>query len=340
MPSSAEFVPSFAAPGRQACRFMGDPVLELTAAEQGNFVGDLAHLSILTFSGEDAGNFLQSQLSCDVEPLRQQASSTFGAYCTPKGRMLASFLLWQSKDVWYMILSRSIAASVQQRISMYVLRAKVKIAAPSDMVLIGLGDAAGLGALAKLEGIAPPAAYGVLAHDKLTVVGLPRHRSLLMLPADMAVETWNALSGSVQPTGTSAWEWSDIHSGIPWISASTQDQFVPQMVNLELIGGVSFKKGCYPGQEIVARTQHLGKIKRRMYLAHVSVPADAGAELHSDDVGGQSNGMVVNAVPTPQGGSDMLVVVQIESAETSRVHLAASDGPLLEFMPLPYPIGR
>lgn len=339
MPSPVEFVPSFAAPGRQACRFMGDPVLELNAAVQGNFVADLAHLSMLTFSGEDAGNFLQGQLSCDVEPLRQQASSTFGAYCNPKGRMLASFLLWQSKDVWYMILSRSIAAAVQKRLSMYVLRGKVKIAAPSDMVLIGLGGATGPGALEKLSGITPPAAHCVLTQDKLTVVGLPQNRSLLALPADMAVGTWIDLSGSIQPTGTSAWEWSDIHSGIPWISASTQDQFVPQMVNLELIGGVSFKKGCYPGQEIVARTQHLGKIKRRMYLAHASVPADAGTVLHSDDVGGQSNGMVVNAVPAHQGGSDMLVVVQIESAESSRVHLAAPDGALLEFMPLPYPIG-
>jgi len=236
-------------------------------------------------------------------------------------------------------LSRSIAASVQKRLSMYVLRAKVRIAAPPDMVLIGLGGAAGLEAMANFGGIAPSAAHCVLTHDKLTAVGLPRNRSLLILPADMAVGIWNALSGSVQHTGTSAWEWSDIHSGIPWISASTQDQFVPQMVNLELIGGVSFKKGCYPGQEIVARTQHLGKIKRRMYLAHASVPAEAGVELHSDDVGGQSNGMVVNAVPAPQGGSDMLVVVQIESAETSRVHLAAADGPLLEFTPLPYPMG-
>jgi len=338
MPSLSNISPVFTNPNRLACNALGDLEFELNAAVRGDFVADLAHLSVLTFTGEDAGDFLQGQLSCDIKQLRQYSSSTFGAYCTPKGRMLASFLLWQSSGIWQMVLSRSIAASVQKRLSMYVLRAKVRIVASQDVVLIGLGGAASAETLSRVAGIDRPAVHGVVANEILTAVGLPRNRSLLMLSAGKAADFWNAVSGSIQPTGTAAWEWSDIHSGIPWISAGTQDQFVPQMVNMELIGGVSFKKGCYPGQEIVARTQHLGKIKRRMYLAHVPVLAEAGNELHSDDVGGQSNGMVVNAVPAPQGGSDMLVVVQIESAANSRVHLKASDGPLLEFMPLPYPV--
>ncbi len=339
MPPLAKINPSFTDPDRQACRDFGDLALELNAAARGDFVADLAHLTVLTFSGDDAGDFLQGQLSCDIEPLRQHPSSTFGAYCTPKGRILASFLLWQSNGVWHMVLPRAIVASVQKRLSMYVLRAKVRIAVSQTVVLIGLGGTTGQEALLKVAGMDPPAVHCVLMNENLTAVGLPRHRTLLMLPAHMAANIWEALSGSVQPTGTVAWEWTDIHSGIPWISANTQDHFVPQMINMELIGGVSFKKGCYPGQEIVARTQHLGKIKRRMYLAHASAHAEAGNELHSDDVGGQSNGMVVNAVPNPQGGSDMLVVVQIESAETSSVHLMSSDGPLLEFKPLPYPVG-
>jgi len=323
-------------PEHRVCRDLGDLALELHAAEEGGFVADLGHLALLTFTGEDAGDFLQSQLSCDIEPLRRHPTSTFGAYCTPKGRMLASFLLWQSSSVWYMILSRSIAASVKKRLSMYVLRAKVRIETPSNLVLMGISGTVGMQALQQLTGMDNPTAHCVLANEKLSAVGFPRGRSLLLIPADMANKTWDMLSRNVQSTGTAAWEWSDIRSGIPWITEKIQDQFVPQMVNFELIGGVSFKKGCYPGQEIVARTQHLGKIKRRMYLAHVMVSAEAGLELYSEDVGGQSNGMVVNAVPAPHGGSDMLVVVQNDSVAHSRVHLAAPDGPLLHFESLPY----
>jgi folate-binding protein YgfZ len=170
-------------------------------------------------------------------------------------------------------------------------------------------------------------------------VSVPGNRCMLLLAASAAMDIWSALAGQVRPAGIHAWEWSDVHNGIPWITVANQDQFVPQMLNLDLMGGVSFKKGCYPGQEIVARTQHLGKIKRRMFLAHSPEPAQTGMELHSADVGGQSNGRVVTAVPAVQGGSDMLVVVQRESAEGSCVHLGAADGPSLQFLPLPYSLG-
>ena len=128
----------------------------------------------------------------------------------------------------------------------------------------------------------------------------------------------------------------DILLGIPWITAATQEQFVPQMVNLELIGGVSFKKGCYPGQEIVARTQYLGKVKRRMFLARCAAPVSAGMPLCSENVDGQVNGMVVNALPDGNGSSLLLASVQVDSVTTSRVHAFDPDGPILEFASLPY----
>lgn len=339
MPSPAKFVPPFLDPNRPILRVLDNSTGELGAAPEEGFVADLSHLGILTFAGDDAGSFLQSQLSCDVDAVLSKPISTFGSYCTPSGRMLASFLLWQQEGVWYMVLSRSLLASTQKRLSMYVLRAKVRIFAPQDMVLLGVGGLAGEDALRNALGVASAGPHSVQINEGLTAVGIPGQRCLLMVPATKAAEIWNSLSGHLRIVGTSAWELSDLHSGIPWITVDTQDQLVPQMANLELIGGVSFKKGCYPGQEIVARTQHLGKVKRRMYLAHVPAPAEAGAQLHSDDVGGQKNGMVVNAVPKSQGGTDMLVVIQSESAENSRVHLAAPDGPVLQFMPLPYPMG-
>ena len=113
---------------------------------------------------------------------------------------------------------------------------------------------------------------------------------------------------------------------------------MPQMANLGLIGAVNFKKGCYPGQEIVARMQYLGKTKRRMYLAqvHAETIPQAGAELFSMEMEGQACGMVVNAQTSPDGGFDMLAVVQIASHDAFPVHLGALTGPRLQFHALPY----
>jgi len=110
------------------------------------------------------------------------------------------------------------------------------------------------------------------------------------------------------------------------------------MANFELIGGVSFDKGCYPGQEVVARTQHLGKLKRRMFLANVAAPVAAGDDLYSEDLGDQASGMVVNAEASPDGGHDLLAVVQTASRESSAVHLKSLTGPVLRFSPLPYAV--
>ncbi|MBI2289829.1 MAG: folate-binding protein YgfZ, partial [Betaproteobacteria bacterium] len=140
------------------------------------------------------------------------------------------------------------------------------------------------------------------------------------------------------PVGPAVWDWLDIRAGIPFITPATQDQFVPQMANLDAIGGVSFNKGCYPGQEIVARMHYLGRLKQRMYLA--SVAADEapqpGDKLYSADTGEQSCGMIVNAAAAPDGGFDMLAVMQIESAQRGEVHWKSPDGPRLKFSDLPY----
>jgi len=144
------------------------------------------------------------------------------------------------------------------------------------------------------------------------------------------------MAGSLQPVEARLWRWLDIRNGLPWITASTQDELVPQMANLERIGGVSFDKGCYTGQEVVARSQHLGKLKRRMFLANVAERAQAGDKLYGEDLGDQASGVVVNAESSPDGGTDLLAVVQTASREASTVHLSSLDGPELRFLPLPY----
>lgn len=324
--------------------FYSDPVVELAAVASGNYVAELSHLAVLDFSGADATSFLQGQLSCDVEEAARSGVSTFGSYCTPKGRMLASFLLVPDAGNWRMILSASIAQSIQKRLSMYVLRSRVKIASVSQaFALFGVGGADALAVLGALTNDLTQQPHQVKtgkAPDDvdLTIVNLPGRRWLLMMPVAGAQSVWRSLAARLTAVSVPAWELAEIRNGIALITAKTQEQFIPQMMNLELIGGVNFKKGCYPGQEIVARTQYLGKLKRRLYLAHADCEAFPGDELFSEDVQGQSNGMVVNAAPAPEGGCDLLAVVQAESAAHSRVHLRAADGAILQFLQLPYSV--
>lgn len=289
-----------------------DRVMQRAGRAADNFVARLDHLGVLRFSGADAESFLQGQLTCDVAVLKPGAASQ-GAYCSAKGRMLASFLLWREGDEFAMALSRDLAAPVHKQLSKYVLRSKVGIADSSTSTVL-------LGA----SGASLPGAAVTLADGRL----------LLALSAEAAAGVLRGL----HLEDPALWRWLDIRRGLPLITAATQDQLVPQMANLELIGGVSFDKGCYAGQEIVARSQHLGKVKRRMFPANVAAEARSGDALYSDDLGPQANGTVVNAEVSPEGGWDLLAVVHAESRERSTVHLKAPDGPVLRFLPLPYAV--
>ncbi|HKW38038.1 MAG TPA: folate-binding protein [Burkholderiales bacterium] len=282
-----------------------------------NFVAKLDHLGTLRFSGEEAEVFLQGQLSCDVAALGPRAS-VYGAFCSAKGRMLANFLLWRRDDGFTMVLSRDLVASVSKQISKFVLRSRVKVEDTSDSILL-VGATGGAGE--RLLATSPPAK-------------LKDGRLLFALLADAAP---GALGG-LPLADAALWRWSEIRSGLPLITAATQDQFIPQMANLELLGGISFDKGCYTGQEIIARTQHLGKVKRRMFLANVPAPARSGDALFGSEPGGQASGTVLNAEASPEGGHDLLAVVQVASRESSTVHLRAHDGPALRFLPLPYAV--
>ncbi len=180
-------------------------------------------------------------------------------------------------------------------------------------------------------------------HDNqahFTVIRLDGQRFQINTAPQYAPGLWQKLSSVARPAGSPCWDWLDIRAGIPEIMPPTQEEFVPQMANLDVIGHVNFKKGCYPGQEVVARMHYLGKAKRRMYLAHVEgdIAPQAGDELYSAEMEGQACGMVVNAAAAPQGGFDLLAVVQTASQETQMVHWKSLEGTTLEFLPLPYPL--
>jgi tRNA-modifying protein YgfZ len=307
---------------------------ELHAARSGSVVAHLPHVTVLEFSGADAESFLQGQLTCDVAALGGSAS--YGAWCSPQGRMLASLLLWRRDAAFFMALRGDIAAGVQQRIARYVLRAKVTIA-PARLALSGWSGPEAEPAL-RARGAVPrkPMETSGLGGDQ-ALIRLDASRFLLALAGDGADA--RVVEPGAGPTRVSAgaWDWLDVRRGIPWITAATQDRLVPQMANLERLGGVSFTKGCYTGQEIVARAQHRGTVKRRMFVANVAADCAAGDELFAEDLGDQAAGIIVNAAASPDGGTDALAVVNIASRDASVVHLRALGGPVLRFLSDPAP---
>ncbi len=307
----------------------------------GGVVCPLTHLGLIAFSGEDAQPFLHGQLSNDVKLLTPERSE-YAAYCSPKGRMLANFLVWREADAYFLQLSRTLLPAMQKRLAMYVMRAKVKLSDASESRLsLGLSGTAASAALRDLFSVLPQHPHQVVHDaDNGTLIALPGNRYQLIADAGAAERLWLKLAATLTPAGTPCWEWLEIRAGIPLLTQATQEQFVPQMANMELIGAVNFKKGCYPGQEIVARTQHLGQAKRRMVLAHVAgnTPPQPGDELFGETGDTQSIGMIVNAQTSPDGGYDLLAVMQTVNISDGRAHLKSADGPALSLQPLPYAV--
>lgn len=325
----------------------GDAAAERAAARDGTVLCDLSQFGVLKISGDDAQDFLHNLFSSDVKALLP-GGVQHSSFNTAKGRALATFLIWRTAADYFLHLPSALVAPMQKKLSMYVLRAKVKIEnASDDIVCLGLAGEKAETLTKEQVGPVPAAPMSATqgAHFgeqqfHFTAIRLDERRFQITVPAQHASAIWKKLSTEAHPVGSPCWDWLDIHAGTPWILPQTQEAFVPQMVNLDLTGAVNFKKGCYPGQEVVARMHYLGKPKRRMYLAHVlseSAP-QPGAELFSMELEGQSCGEVVNAAPAAGGGYDLLAVVQIASHDAFPVHLGALTGARLQFQPLPYPI--
>jgi len=324
-----------------AVSHFGDPAAELRAARDGGILAPLAHLGLIACSGEDAQAFLHGQFSNDVKQLAPERSE-YAAYCSAKGRMLANFLLWREEQAYWLELARSLLPAIQKRLAMFVMRSKVKLVDASESRLIlGLAGGAAADALRELFPMLPQEPHQIVRDAANGIlIALPGARFQLVAEPEAAKRLWQQLAKALTPVGSACWEWLEIRNGLPLITAATQEQFVPQMANMELIGAVNFHKGCYPGQEIVARTQYLGQLKRRMVLAHVegSLMPQPGDELFSSALDGQASGMVVNAQAAPDGGYDLLAVIQTASISERAVHFKSAGGPALSFQPLPYTV--
>ncbi len=319
----------------------GDPQHESRAAAEGDVCADLSHLGLLRAEGADTEGFLQGQLSNDVR-LVDAGHSQLSAYCNPKGRMLAIVRLFKRDDAYFLQLPMALREPTLKRLSMYVLRAKVTLRAEADLIGMGVSGPNATSLVENLCGACTHAVDSSRTQAGITVIRLPGRlpRYALFGSAAILQPLWQQLKTTTTPVGAHAWRWLDIQAGLPTVLPETVEEFVPQMANLDLVGGVNFKKGCYPGQEIVARMHYLGRLKQRMIGAHVECATRPlpGTSVYAADFPDQSAGKVVDAQPAPAGGYDLLAVVQTSSVAKGDIHLNDLQGPALQLTTLPYPL--
>ena len=316
-----------------------NPNIERQATNK-DIITALSHMAILEIDGEDAITFLQGQLTNDIKQLNG-TNSQYSGYCNPKGRLLALFLAFAHQDHLHLQLPLCLTEAISKRLRMYVMRSKVTIKDKSDQI-ISLGIA-GPNAESKLKAlfkVAPKAAYELITLEDATLLRLPDDspRYQVFTHQVNLERIWKVLSSDTQKVGKGIWDYLEIQAGIPEITTATQEAFVPQMVNLDSLDGINFKKGCYTGQEIVARTHYLGKVKRRTQIAHIDLEdqpmaGDIVTLKKTEEVIGQ----IVRSAVAPNGGFDVLVEMRLENFESDKENISCN-GSLLAFKTLPYPL--
>lgn len=313
---------------------------ELRAARDDAVVADASTVGVLVATGADAGTFLQSQLSSNVGALGP-GDGQWTSYNSPKGRMLATAFLYRPADGaggrYVALVASDLVDALRKRLAMFVLRSKVMLADETGRYArLGVGGPRAAEVVRAGFGIVPEAGRSN-ARDEIEIVGFPDGRFVVLTPSAEAGNVAAELAEHAKPAGPVVWDWLGIRAGVPTITKATQDLFVAQTANWDAIGGLDFRKGCYPGQEIVARTQYLGRLKERLFPFRCARPApEPATRLYSTTHGDQACGTVVNSAPDPSGAAVFLAVVQIEG--TDAVTIGAPDGPAATREPPPYAI--
>lgn len=292
-------------------------------------IAALPYLGVIRVEGEDAAAFLQGQLTQDFA-LLGAAHARLAAFCSAKGRMQASFIGFKRSPSQVLLLcSRDLLESTLKRLSMFVLRAKVRLSdASADFTVRGLAGNT-------VKEIAGSVQIAWTKND------LGEANLVHLYPADgVARALWVAPASELPPVAesmdTAVWLWSEVRSGVATVTAPVVDAFVPQMLNYESVGGVNFKKGCYPGQEIVARSQFRGTLKRRAFLVHCAASMQAGDDVFDTADASQPCGLIAQAAAAPQGGFDAIVSMQTGAAASRGLRLGKPDGAAIELLALPY----
>ena len=296
-----------------------------------NGLAPLSHLGVIRVEGEDAAKFLNGQLTQDFALLGLD-QARLAAFLSAKGRMQATFIGFKRSDTEVLLVcSHDLLATTLKRLSMFVMRAKAI-----------LTDATGDFALYGLAGETVAAAAGS-TQPTWTKTDVGAATVVHLYPADGHPRAlWVAPVGTPAPQGSALdpalWQWSEVRSGVATLTTPVFEAFVPQMLNYESVGGVNFKKGCYPGQEVVARSQFRGTLKRRAYIAHAPADVAVGSEVFATTDLEQPCGTVVQVAAAPEGGFDVIVSLQVAAAQAQGLQVGAADGVALSLLPLPYPL--
>lgn len=310
---------------------------------QGNIICDLSHIGLIRVSGEDAEGFLQNQFTNDISQVSEQRSQLSG-YCNHKGRLLANFRIIKRNGDFYLRLSRDLVAPILKKLRMYVLMSKVALEdASSQLVHFGFSGPEADKILAKRteksfgSNNAPDTINEIIQHQSLSLIRLPGvvPRYEIFGELEDAITLWQALDVDGAAVSHQSWQYLNILAGLPIVTAQSSEAWVPQMLNFDLIDAVSFNKGCFPGQEVVARLNYLGKTQRRCYRLQANtdqLPTIGDTITASTDNKEEEAGKVLNAVINPDGQVEMLAVLKIKLSEKS---LTVNDHPL-KLCELPY----
>ncbi len=288
-----------------------------------NVVFPISKLSILSVNGSDSTRFLQGQSTCNIDEVTE-SNGSFGAFCTPKGRAICTFFIIRQKDSFLLILPSELMEKVTKRLQLYILRSDVKLNRISEeYCLLGLNSEASSALGLEL----PEAQYAAACKNNMIIIRFPgsQPRFVVMGTPQEAMDLWTDLTENHKfgAANSSDWLLQDLISGIPWLNSKTSEEFIPQMINLDQLNGISFNKGCYTGQEIVARTHYLGKSKRQMFLAETIFdgPIDPGANIIDDETNQAQNVGQVLAACRQHNRVQMLIVMQIANAASPKLRL-------------------
>ncbi len=316
----------------------GSPEEELGAVTAGETVlADLSHRTLFSLEGREVLSFLQGQVTNDVQPAAEGAP-VLAAHLTPKGRVIAELLLFPLDSGFALETSGDLVERLEQRLRMFILSADVTLTeASGDWVRLGLaGPEAASAAAAAVE--APiPSGETVARGERGTIVPLPGPEPafLVLVRSNAGPAAWRAAGNRARPVGRPGWDLARVRAGVPEVAAAVTEAFIPQELNLEPLGGISYTKGCYTGQEVVARTKHLGRLKRRLYRASSPAPMEAGQTIRPQE-GGESRGRVIRAAPAADGGSQALAILRIDAVEAGETLVPEGSAQALEVLELPY----
>ena len=317
---------------------------DLVALHTQTIMASLDDYAVIKVDGDDTMDFLQNQFSNDVR-LVSESHSQLNAYCSPKGRVLSLFRVIKQDSAYYLVLPRERLQPTLNRLKMFVLRSKVTLDDASEQIgLLGIAGDAATELVSSIVPNAPQEPNDCAYAEGISVISISGNpsRYLILAGYEQLKTAWNHCKQQAIPSSEKIWAYWNVQSGLPEVLEINSDEFVPQMLNLHSLNAINFKKGCYPGQEVVARMHYLGKQKRRMYLAHINSDSapQAGDNIYnaanaSDQDMGQSVGKVVTSTPSPDGGYDALIVMQIANVESGDTIVTEQKAPL-NFKELPY----